>query len=48
VTAAADPLPSGLALAGATCATESGVLVCVDDLDAADGTRAPTPDATFS
>src|SRR5438132_6457733 len=30
VTGAADPLPCGLALARATCATQSGVLACVD------------------
>jgi hypothetical protein len=47
VTRVADPLPCGLALAGATCAAQSGTLACVDALFAADGTCQPTPDAVF-
>jgi hypothetical protein len=47
VTRAADPLPCGLALAGATCAAQTGVLACVDALYTADGTCQPTPDPTF-
>jgi Tol biopolymer transport system component len=45
VTAAGAPLPCGLATA--PCASQSGVLACVDDLYAADGTCQPNVDQTF-
>ena len=47
VTDAAEPLPCALARAGATCAAQTGLLACVDDLYAADGGCAPRADETF-
>jgi hypothetical protein len=47
VTQLADPLPCGLAAPAATCADQSGLVACVDDLYTADGSCDPTPDATF-
>ncbi len=45
VTAAGTPLPCGLATS--SCATASGVVSCVDDIYAADGTCEPTVSETF-
>jgi Tol biopolymer transport system component len=45
VTAAADPIPCSLA--STSCAAESGLLACVDDLFATDGTCGATVDGTF-
>ncbi len=47
VTRSGDPLPCGLLAGGATCAGQTGVRACVDQLFAADGTCQPKPDATF-
>src|SRR5262245_52512439 len=45
VTAATQPLPCDLA--AKPCAAETGVLACIDDLFAADGTCAPNAHPTF-
>src|SRR5262245_60907667 len=45
VTASGAPLPCGLATA--SCASQAGVLACIDDLYAADGTCQPTVAQTF-
>ena len=45
LTNAADPLPCGLATA--TCASQSGLIACIDDLFGSDGTCQPNPHATF-
>ena len=45
VTRTSDPLPCDLATKG--CDAETGVLACIDDLYAADGTCAPNPHPTF-
>ncbi|HLY36895.1 MAG TPA: hypothetical protein VKU61_02595, partial [Candidatus Binatia bacterium] len=47
VTRATDPLPCGLAAAGANCAAQGGMLACVDALYTADGSCQPTPDGVF-
>ena len=46
VTTAADPLPC--ALASSPCASQTGLVACIDDLYAADGTCQPNPDPVFS
>src|SRR5262249_12760124 len=43
-----DPLPCGLATAGATCATQVGLVACIDDLYTGDGTCQTAPAATFT
>src|SRR5688572_17802528 len=47
ITDAAEPLPCALARAGATCASQTGLLACIDDLYTAEGSCAPTADERF-
>jgi len=47
VTQVTDPLPCGLASAAATCAGQGGLVACVDDLFAADGTCQTVRDSVF-
>jgi hypothetical protein len=45
VTRSTDPLPCGLATSA--CTSQTGLIACIDDLFAADGTCQPTPNPVF-